>query len=64
MAGSEFTGETSEGSRKKAVQKHSTFGLEAVEAEGIVEKDDRYCRQEEKRGSTGRNPIDDTGAQN
>jgi len=38
MAGSEFTGETSEGSRKKADQKHSTFGLEAVEAEEIVKK--------------------------
>jgi len=39
MAGSEFTGETSEGSRKKANQKHSTLGLEAVEAEEIVEKE-------------------------
>jgi len=38
MTGSEFTGETSEGSRKKADQKHSTLGLEAVEAEEIVEK--------------------------
>jgi len=40
MAGSEFTVEISEGSRKKADQKHSTLGLEAVEAEGIVEKGD------------------------
>jgi len=39
MAGSEFTGETSEGSGKKADQKHSTLGLEAVEAEEIVEKE-------------------------
>jgi len=38
MAGSEFTGETSEGSRKKADQKHSTLGLEAVEAEEIMGK--------------------------
>ena len=37
--GSEFTGETSEGSRKKANQKHSTLGLEAVKAEEIVEKE-------------------------
>jgi len=39
MARSEFTGETSEGSRKKANQKHSTLGLEAVEAEEIVERE-------------------------
>jgi len=39
MAGSEFTGETSEGSRKKADHKHCTLGLEAVEAEEIVEKE-------------------------
>jgi len=39
MAGSEFTGETSEGSRKKADQKYSTLRLEAVEAEEIVEKE-------------------------
>jgi len=39
MAGSKFTGETSEGSRKKANQKHSTLGLEAVEAEEIMEKE-------------------------
>jgi len=38
MVGSEFSGETSEGSRKNADQKHSTLGLEAVEAEEIVEK--------------------------
>ena len=39
MAGSEFTGETSERSRKKADQKHFKLGLEAVEAEEIVEKE-------------------------
>jgi len=32
MVGSEFTGETSEGSRKKADRKHSTSGQDAVEA--------------------------------
>ena len=39
MTGSEFSGETSEGSRKKADQEHSTLGLEAVEAEEIAEKE-------------------------
>ena len=39
MGESEFTGETSEGSRKRADQKHSTLGLEVVEAEEIVEKE-------------------------
>jgi len=39
MAESEFTGETSEGSRKKADHKHSTLGLEAVEGEGITDKE-------------------------
>jgi hypothetical protein len=39
MAGSEFTGETTGVSRKKADQKHSTLGLEAVEAEETVEKE-------------------------
>jgi len=39
MAGNEFTAETSEGSRKKADQKHSSLGMEAVEAEEMVEKE-------------------------
>ena len=38
MAESEFTGETSEGPRKKGDQKHSTLGLETVEVEEIVKK--------------------------
>jgi len=59
MAGSEFTGETSEGSRKKANEKHSTLGLEAVEAEEIVEKEmmdnagkKRKCRARDEIQST------------
>ena len=36
--GSEFSEETSEGSRKKADKENSTLGLEAVEAEENAEK--------------------------
>jgi len=39
MAGTKFTGETSEGSGKRTDKKHSTLSLEAVEAEEIVEKE-------------------------
>ena len=39
MAGSEFGGEISEGSRQKADQEHSTLGLEAVEVEENAEKE-------------------------
>ena len=38
MAGSEFSEESSEGSRKKGNQDNSTLGLEAVEAEENAEK--------------------------
>ena len=38
MAEREFTGETSEGPRKKGDQKLSTLGLETVEVEEIVKK--------------------------
>jgi len=64
MAGSEFTGETSEGSRKKADQKHSTLCLEAVEAEEMVEIEMMgNAGKKRKGGGTGRNPIHGTGAQ-
>jgi len=39
MAGSEFTRGLSEGPRNKAHHKHSSLGLEAVEAVEVVEKE-------------------------
>jgi len=57
MAGSELTGETSEGSRKKAHQKHYILGLEALEAE-IVEKE--MMHNEGKRKGGARDEIQST----
>ena len=59
MAGSEFTGDTSEGSRKKADQRHSTLGLEAVGAEEIVEKEMMDNAGKERKGGA-RNEIQST----
>ena len=59
MAGSEFSGETSEGSRKKADQEHCTLGLEVVEAEENAEKEMMY-NADKKRKAGARDEIQTT----
>ena len=53
MAEREFTGETSEGPRKKGDQKHSTLGLETVEVEEIVGKKKRWWIMQARREKEG-----------
>jgi hypothetical protein len=64
MVGSEFSGEISEGSRKKADQEHSTLGLKAVKEEEIVEKEMMENAGKKRKDGTGRNPNRGTEAQN
>jgi hypothetical protein len=57
--GSEFSEETSEGSRKKANKENSTLGQEAVEAEENAEKE-MMNNEDKKRKGRARDEIQTT----